>query len=83
MFDFEVCVYCSRNDIQSAKALIDAGADVNGTNFNSVSPVVTAAALGHSQVLKYLVTVPGVNLNAQVRCKCDLSLTWSMHVISM
>jgi ankyrin repeat protein len=46
--------------------LVNAGADINDQkNSNLQTPLMRAASYGYVDVIKYLLTVPGINLNLE------------------
>ena len=61
-------VLISRNNVEAAKLLVDAGADVNARDLKGGPPIEMAAALGNRQVLEVLVKAPSADVNAQVSC---------------
>lgn len=46
---------------------MDAGVDVNCRNAKDNTPLMVAAALGHYNILKFLLAQPNIEVNAQVR----------------
>ena len=57
---------------ECAKLLLGAGVDVNCKNAKDNTPLMVAAALGHYNVLKLLVTQTNIDVNAQVCYACTL-----------
>ncbi len=51
-----------KNHVQAARALVDAGADVNA-GFPNDKPILVAASSGSIDVIKYLISLPKVNIN--------------------
>ena len=45
---------------------MDAGVDVNYRNAKDNTPLMVAAALGHYNVLKFLLDQPSIEVNVQV-----------------
>lgn len=68
--DYHALVYTYSNNGMAAKILLDAGADVNSKDWNGVTPLAVAAALGHYNVMELVINHPGVRIDVQV---CDLS----------
>ena len=64
------------NNATAAKILLDAGADVNAKDWNGVTPLAVAAALGHYSVMDLVINHPGVRIDVQVR---DQSFECSEH----
>jgi ankyrin repeat protein len=51
-----------KNQVNAARALVNAGADVNA-GFPNTVPILVAASSGSNDVLKFLVTIPKINLD--------------------
>lgn len=51
-----------KNHINAARALVDAGADVNA-GFPNDKPILVAASSGSNDVLRFLITLPKINVN--------------------
>lgn len=51
---------------ESAKLLIDHGANVNSTNKKGATPLIIAAVKGHYSVLRILANHPEIKLHEQV-----------------
>ena len=63
MFHF---VLASSDEDESAKLLIDAGANVNSKNHKGATPLIIAAVKGHYSVLRILANHPNILLCDQV-----------------
>lgn len=63
-----------RNNGTAAKLLIDAGANVNARNANSVTSLAMAASLGHCSVISTLLDCPDTDINCQVLKKSIYNL---------
>ena len=57
----------SRNDAESAKLLLGAGADINAKERNNYTPIIMASALGNERVLELFCNAPSADVNFQVR----------------
>lgn len=54
------------DESESAKLLIEAGADINAKNHKGASPIIIAAVKGNQSVLRLLANNPNIKLNDQV-----------------
>ena len=59
-------ILLSSGNIEAAKLLIDAGADVNSKNCENSVPLKLAAVAGHVGMVKYLASHPNIKLHEQV-----------------
>ena len=69
---FDLFVSYSKS-LECAKLLLDAGADVNCRNAKDNTPLMVAAALGHHNVLRLLISQSNIDINAQVMNVCALA----------
>ena len=58
--------------------LVKAGADVRATDANRNTCLILAACLGHTDIVRYLVSLPEVDLNHQGSNKCT-ALHFAVH----
>lgn len=63
---FYIPMYTCSKSLECAKLLVDAGVDVNCRNAKDNTPLMVAAALGHYNILKFLLDQPKIEVNAQV-----------------
>lgn len=63
----ELISACATNDLIEVKRLIKKNVNPNDTDFDGRGPLHFAAAMGHLDIVKYLVGLRGINVNIQDR----------------
>lgn len=72
-----------RKSLECAKLLVGAGADVNSRNAKDNTPLMVAAALGHYNILKFLIAQPNIEVNAQVCVVCNMHGSRNLVLVTL
>ena len=73
--------FCSvhSDEDETAKLLIDSGANVNSKNGKGATPLIIAAVKGHYSVLRILTNHPDIKLHEQVHRVCNFTHNLVLH----